>query len=155
VSRLFAATYPAETAGLILLESSHEDEIDAYRDLYGVDSPDAEWIDGGDLLDIDATERALREEARSFGPMPLIVIRADRYEDVLHEALWRRTQADLATISDDGVFAIARDSGHFLLLDAPGVVGTAVTAVVTAIDTGAPLPGCREVFAGMDVRCPG
>ena len=59
VSRLFADAYLDETAGLVLIESSHEDEIEPYREFYG-DRPEGDWVDGGDLLDIDATEAALR-----------------------------------------------------------------------------------------------
>ena len=75
VSRLFAAKYPGETAGLVLIDSSHEDEIEPYRRYYG-DSPEGDWVDGGDLVDIDATARALRRIARDFGHLPLAVIKA-------------------------------------------------------------------------------
>ncbi len=87
VARLFAATYAQETAGLVLIDSSHEDEIEPYRRYYG-NSPEGDWVDGGDLIDIDATRRALRETARDYGAMPLAIVKAGRYEDVLTTALW-------------------------------------------------------------------
>jgi pimeloyl-ACP methyl ester carboxylesterase len=75
VGRLFAASYSSETAGLVLIDSSHEDEIEPYRHYYG-DSPEGDWVDGGDLIDTDATRRALRTTARDYGDMPLAVVKA-------------------------------------------------------------------------------
>ena len=75
ISRLFTATYPSETSGLVLVDSSHEDEIGPYRRYYG-DSPEGDWVDGGDLIDIDATARALRRTARDLGTLPLAVVKA-------------------------------------------------------------------------------
>jgi pimeloyl-ACP methyl ester carboxylesterase len=153
VSRLFAATYPDETQALVLIESSHEDEISAYRRHYRDDPKQADWVDGGDLLDIDATADALRSAARDFGSMPLIVIRAQTYEDVLTESLWRRTQADLATLSTDGMEIEALDSGHFVQDDNPDVVVAAVRAAVAAARDGMPLQPCADIIAGLDARC--
>ena len=98
----------SETAGLVLIDSSHEDEIDPYRRYYG-DSPEGDWVDGGDLIDIDATGRALRATARDYGDMPL----ADRQgrsptRTSSAVALWDRTQADLATLSSNSVLVQAR-----------------------------------------------
>jgi pimeloyl-ACP methyl ester carboxylesterase len=152
VSRLFAASFPDETLGLVLIESSHEDEVAPYRRYYG-DDPEGDWVDGGDLLDIRATAAALRSTARDLGSMPLIVIRAETYEDVLTTALWRRTQADLATLSTDGIEIEALHSGHFVQDDNPDVAVAAVRAVVDAARAGAPLPPCLDVIAGLDARC--
>jgi pimeloyl-ACP methyl ester carboxylesterase len=152
VSRLFAATYPDEVVGLVLIESSHEDEIAAYRQYYGND-PEGDWVDGGDHLDMPKTEHLLRTTARNFGSKPLVVIRAETYDDVLSEALWRRTQADLATLSHDGMEIEALDSGHFVMDDNPDVVVASVRAVVTAATSAAPLADCGQIVAGLDARC--
>ena len=42
VSRLFAAAYPEDVEGLVLIESSHEDEIVPYRRFYE-NGPEADW----------------------------------------------------------------------------------------------------------------
>ena len=152
IVRLFAARYPDETAGLILLDSSHEDEIAAYRRFYG-DSGAGDWIDGGDLIDIDATARALRRSARDFGDTPLITIRAEIYEDVLSVALWRRTQADLATLSADAVAAVAVGSGHFIPDEDPEVIVEAASAMVATIRHGRSLPPCERIFDATHGRC--
>jgi pimeloyl-ACP methyl ester carboxylesterase len=152
VTRLSAADYPGETVGMVLIESSHEDEIQPYRRYYGND-PEGDWVDGGDLLDIDATAAALRAKARDYGALPLIAMRAEVYEDVLTESLWRRTQADLATLSTDSVAVEALGSGHFVMDDNPDAVVAAVAAVVTAARNVARLPPCEEIFARVQARC--
>ena len=153
VSRLFATAYPDEVAGLLLIESSHEDEIEPYRDLYGPNSPDADWVDGGDLLDIDATAEVLRAAGHDLGDMPVIVLRAEVYQDDLTEALWRRTQADLATISSDAIYAVALGSGHVVMDDNRTAFLAAVRESVEAAATGRELRSCQEVFADARVDC--
>lgn len=151
IARMFAADHRDEVAGMILIESSHEDEIAPYRRYYG--SPDGDWIDGGSLLDMAATSRALRTRARGFGAMPMIVIRAERYEDVLSPALWRRTQVDLATMSSDAIEVEALGSGHFVVDDNATVVVTAADAVVEAGRAGGGLASCDEIFGAVGARC--
>jgi len=155
ISRLFATAYPEESARLMLIESSHEDEIDAYRRHFTeIGQPgEADWVDGGALLDIDATAEVLRGPGHDLGDLPLIVMRAERYDDVLTEALWRRTQADLATISTDSILVEALRSGHFVIDDDRPAVLEGVAGLVEAARTGGGLPPCDEVFTEADVRC--
>jgi pimeloyl-ACP methyl ester carboxylesterase len=152
VTRLFGDAFLDETAGIVLVESSHEDEIDAYRRFYD-DDPAGDWVDGGDRLDIEATEGALRR-ARDYGDIPLVSIRADRYDDVLAEELWVRTQADLATLSSDGVHVVALGSGHFVMDDNPETVIAAVAAVVASARSGDPLPACEQLISDLEASCP-
>jgi alpha/beta hydrolase family protein len=152
VARLFTATYPDEVEGLVLLESSHEDEIVPYRRHFKKD-PAGDWVDGGDPIDISATARLLRTTARDSGSLPLVVIRAQYYDDVLSPALWRRTQADLATLSTDGIEIEALGSHHFVQHDDPLAVVAAVGAVVDAARAGAPLSPCAKIVAGVRARC--
>ena len=152
ISRLFAAMYPNETSGLVLVDSSHEDEIEPYRRYYG-NSPEGDWVDGGDRIDIDATARALRRTARDLGEMPLAVVKAGRYEDVLTTRLWDRTQADLASLFSNSVFVQAT-GGHFVMDDDPQVLVAAIGAVVSSARSGDPLPPCVEVLEGTDGSCP-
>jgi pimeloyl-ACP methyl ester carboxylesterase len=152
VTRLFAQRYRSETAGLVLIDSSHENEIKPYRRFYG-DSPEGDWVDGGDLIDIDATAQALRDTARDFGDLPLAVVKAGRYEDVLTVRLWDRTQADLATLSSNSVFVQAT-GGHFVMDDDPQVLLAAVEAVVDSARSEEPIGSCERVIIGTDGTCP-
>jgi pimeloyl-ACP methyl ester carboxylesterase len=153
VSRLFGSRYPGETAGLVLIEGSHDDEIAAYRRFYG-GSSESDWVDGGDLLDIQATAAELQDSARNYGDSPLVAIRAERYEDVLAESLWVRTRADLATLSSGGLQVVALDSGHVVMDDSAPVVVAAVEAVVEASRSGERLPPCEDLFANLEADCP-
>jgi hypothetical protein len=85
--------------------------------------------------------------------MPLAIVKAGAYEDVLSVALWDRTQADLATLSSDSVLVQA-EGGHFVMNDDPKVLLAAINAVVSSARTNQPLPACRVVVAGTDGRCP-
>jgi alpha/beta hydrolase fold len=152
IGRLFAAAYRDETAGLVLIDSSHEDEIVPYRRYYGND-PEGDWVDGGNRIDMDATARALRTTARDYGDLPLGVLQAGEYDDVLSESLWNRTQDDLATLSADSVHVQAT-GGHFVMNDDPQVILAVVRAVVEAARTGGHLPACAQVVAGTDATCP-
>jgi pimeloyl-ACP methyl ester carboxylesterase len=154
ITRLFADAYPHDTAGIVLIESSHEEEIDAYAAFYG-NMPASDWIDGGDRVDIEATEGALRD-ARDYGDLPLIAIRAERYEDVLDEDLWVETQADLATLSSNAIHVVALGSGHFVMEagNNPEVVLAAVDAVVVSARSGEPLPPCAEFVSDIEATCP-
>jgi hypothetical protein len=152
IARLFAAKYPNETVGLVLIDSSHEGEIEPYQRHYG-DSREGEWVDGGDLIDIDATQRALRTTARDYGSLPLAVVKAGRYEDVLSTSLWDRTQDDLATLSTNAVL-IQAEGGHLVMNDDPAVLIAAVRAVVASARSEEELASCAEIVSGTDGRCP-
>jgi pimeloyl-ACP methyl ester carboxylesterase len=152
IARLFAARYRDQTAGLVLIDSSQEDEIRPYRHHYG-DDPAGDWVDGGDPIDIDATVRALRTTARDYGNLPLVVVQAGTYEDVLSVALWNRTQADLATLSSDAVHVQAT-GGHFVMNDDPRVILAATRAAVDSARSGGALPACPQLVAGTDATCP-
>jgi pimeloyl-ACP methyl ester carboxylesterase len=49
VGRLFAATYLGETSGLVLIDSSHQDEIGRYRRYYG-NAPEGVGAPPGDIV---------------------------------------------------------------------------------------------------------
>ncbi len=85
--------------------------------------------------------------------MPLAVVKAGRYEDVLTVSLWDRTQADLASLWTNAVLVQAA-GGHFVMNDDPKVLLAAVRAVVASARSGDPLPTCRDLVAGTDGRCP-
>ena len=110
-------------------------------------------MDGGDRIDIDATARALVRTARDFGDLPLAVVKAGTYEDVLSTRLWDRTQADLATLSSNSVFVQAT-GGHFVMNDDPQVLLAAIGAIVASAHSGHSLPSCEQVLESTDGTCP-
>jgi pimeloyl-ACP methyl ester carboxylesterase len=147
VVRLFADAYPEEVVGIVLEESSQEDEIDAYREIRA-----GPWIDGGVRIDIEDTERALRN-ADDLGDLPLIVVTAENYEDVLDPAFAFRMQERLAGLSSNVVHVVAEGSGHFVHEFNPPLIARAVQAVIAAARPGTDLPPCEETFADLRGRC--
>ena len=87
-----------------------------------------------------------------------MVVQAERYDDVLDENLWRRTQTDLASLSTDSLLVIASGSGHMVMDPPPDgnpqVLLAAVDAAVDAARSGEPLPACSAFIVELDAACP-
>lgn len=157
VVRAFAARYPDETVGMVLLDASSEPEIPVYDRLHA-----GRWIDGtvepapNQTIDIHATVRNLLR-APDLGPMPLVVVTAGILEDqwlATVPALEARAQTRLASLSSDSIHVLDRGKGHFLPENDPRIVIDAVRAVLAAVRADAPLASCHDVFAGVPTaRC--
>jgi hypothetical protein len=150
VARAFAATFPDETVGLVLLDASSEPEIPVYARLHA-----GAWNDGtvhpapNQRIDIGASVRAV-EDAPALGAMPLIVVTAGVLEDrwlatVPH--LEAEAQTRLASLSADSIHVVDRGKGHFLPSNDPKIVIEATLAVVRAARSLAALPPCTAAFS--------
>jgi hypothetical protein len=126
ISREFAALYPSQVVGMVLIDASREPEIPIYDRLHA-----GPWLDGtvtpapNRRIDIHATVRQL-EHAPPLHTLPLIVITAGILEDQ-----WLRTvpllEARAQTrLADKGV-------GHFIPQQDPNVVVDAVDAVIISV----------------------
>jgi pimeloyl-ACP methyl ester carboxylesterase len=157
VSREFAARYPHEVTGMVLVDATSEPEIPVYDRLHA-----GAWDDGtvtpapNRRIDIHATVREL-EAAPSLGPMPLVVITAGILEDQ-----WLRTvprleamaQTRLAGLSSDAVHAIDRGIGHLIPDEDPASIVDATMAVVAAARTKGPLAACASIFGNdLHISC--
>jgi pimeloyl-ACP methyl ester carboxylesterase len=150
VARLYAATYPDEVAGLVLIDAAHEDYYDRVR---AVLTPD-QWTaftqppavlasdPAFERIDVDASATAMREAAAAspLTPLPLVVITHGRPWDwppaspvAELEALWTPLQEQLAALVPDGRLIVAEESGHFIPGDQPEVVIAAIRQVVDAV----------------------
>lgn len=166
--RLFARTHPAQTAGVVLVDSMGRDQTRRQLALWPTAVAPArrrQWaepvIDG---LDLRSSE-ALAKGIRTLDATPLVVVTAGRRdaawtglpEGLVHaqERLRARMQDELAALSPDHVHVVATRSGHFVqrLDGQPGVVIRAVQAVVQAARRHTGLPACPRVFRGLAVRC--
>lgn len=147
VVRLFAATYPHDVAGLVLVDAAHEDW---WATLDGLLSPNqraqvteaSASIPG--LEQIDTTASALemkRAVATSPLPsMPLVALTHGQPWDWpagfpvdAIETAWRTLQDELAALAPDGRVEVATASGHFIQLDEPALVRTAIQQVVETV----------------------
>jgi pimeloyl-ACP methyl ester carboxylesterase len=155
--RLYAATYPEEVAGLVLVDSSHEEQSARLRALLtpeqwatfeGLTSarlelpgyPELEWVD------FEASFAQLRRAAaRPLRPLPLVVLSRGVAPDAAQapegfspdtmaamERVWHDLQAALAALVPGARRVVATESGHYIQLQQPELVIVAVREVVEA-----------------------
>src|SRR5215211_138713 len=154
VARLYAATYPDEVGGLVLIDAAHADYYAAMREALTPEQraeiarleeqgpPELADYPERERLDTDASAAQMRAAAtRSpLRPLPLVVLTHGRpwdwpagYPAAALEELWRPLQENLAALVPDGRLVVAEQSGHFIPGDQPDLVITAIEQVVDAV----------------------
>jgi pimeloyl-ACP methyl ester carboxylesterase len=152
VTRLYAATYPEEVAGLVLVDASHADQFELLGELL---PPTTEnrgfyhfWAEGGwkdpacnaEGVDFPASCAQARE-VTSLGDLPVAILTSESWlweipvgED---EAARQRLQAEwcglhrsFLELSSRAWHTIVPGSGHCIQCDAPGAVVEAIRRVV-------------------------
>src|SRR5215217_6037414 len=153
VSRLYAATYPDEVVGLVLVDAAHEDYYGAMREALTPEQrteivrleeqgpPElADYLDR-ERLDTDASAAQMRAAAISpLRPLPLVVLTHGRpwdwpsdYPAAALEAVWLPLQEELAALVPDGRLVVAEQSRHFIPGDQPDLVIDEIQQVVDAV----------------------
>ena len=147
VTRLFAHTYPTEVAGIVLIDSTHED---GDADLEQTLGPQlwAELLATGFMESVEGIDFATSNEqvrrARASSPLPtvpVISLTAPLPTDEPFEPGWplamndvfRAENADLATLAPGERWIVVEGSGHNIHYDRPAVVIDAVRDVVDAV----------------------
>jgi pimeloyl-ACP methyl ester carboxylesterase len=149
--RLYAAGYPDEVAGLVLVDATPEDYFERLQALLPADTWDAY------NADLQAFYRAQptsvqnewisfpegAAELRASGPLPpvpLIVLTETRPQPNLDGeaqmkdlALWLELQSALVRLVPDGQQILATQSGHYIQLDQPNLVIDAIDTVVEKV----------------------
>jgi alpha/beta hydrolase fold/WD40-like Beta Propeller Repeat len=139
-AQLFARTYPAEVAGVVLVDGIHprwNAELEALLTPNEVAArhaiPNGEPISNDDLRSSDAAVLA----ASPFPPVPLVVLSHDlpfpgdaAWPTEQVESLWTRLQIDLAAMSPQSVRIKATGAGHRIHTDQPILVSDAIHAIV-------------------------
>lgn len=126
--RRFATAYPADVAGLLFLDSSHEEQI---ARLHEVDP--AGPVPSGEMTDLFYPPgKNLNWQTN----VPLIVIAQGKpgppipglsaEQNAGFARVWRELQEDLSKRSPKGQFRVAENSGHFIQLDEPELVVKAI-----------------------------
>jgi pimeloyl-ACP methyl ester carboxylesterase len=153
VVRLYAATYPNEVVGLVLVDAAHEDYYAAMRDTLTPEQraqqtrqeeqgpPELADYSDRERLDPDASAAQMREAAAAspLRPLPLVVLTHGRPWDwplgypAALEAVWLPLQKELAALVPDGRLVVAEQSGHFIPGDQPELVIAAIQEVVEAV----------------------
>jgi pimeloyl-ACP methyl ester carboxylesterase len=145
--RLYASRYPDEVAGLVLVDSSHEDQDERRRQMVSPELFAAEHQavhSNSEGIDLDRSFAQVRE-ARAASPlrqMPLIVLSAGVDDPAFFPANWPmdkegqlhdELQRDLAGLVPGGRFVLAEKSGHYIQQSQPDLVLQAIRAVVEAV----------------------
>lgn len=142
-ARRFTERYPGETAGLLFVDSSHEEQALRLREL----DPKGPGLDDFTARLGFYVKRGERLEWRT--ELPLIVIGrgqptprrardgSDSHDNRMTEEqfaewdrIWRGFQEDLAKRSPRGEFRLAARSGHFIQRDQPELVIEAIRDLV-------------------------
>lgn len=143
--RLFAAKYPKDVAGIILVDASHEDKRDidqknmseeekkAYNDERKAmfRSPDGTYDDAIKSFD------QVRKVRDSIKDIPLTVIVAQRSIDDTSGgdigSSWLELQKDLASLSTKSKLIIAQKSSHNIPGDQPEVISDAILEMLNTV----------------------
>jgi len=159
--RLYAHRYSEEVAGIILVDSMHEDQFEVFGPLFPPEarseSPEltrmrAFWQGGWrtpeattEKIDFVSSIRQARE-IESLGDIPLHVIIGGGFQrqslippefrDGLQDR-WEALQSQFLRLSTRASYSLALSSGHFVQRDAPQIVCDAIKAsLATASDDG-------------------
>jgi pimeloyl-ACP methyl ester carboxylesterase len=145
--RLYAHAYPDEVAGLVLVDSSHEDQNTQLEEMIG---PEA-WeqmeqmmaqFPNPEGMDLEATLNEM-SDARASGSLPavpLVVVTAGQpqvsplmppeWPAEEQFAIHQELQVDLASLIPGGVQVIAAQSSHYVHQSQPDIVIDAIEQVV-------------------------
>ena len=154
VTRLYAATYPDDVVGLVLIDSAHEDYYAAVSETLTPEQradvtrlaeqgpPELADYAARERLDTDASAAQMRAAAAAspLRRLPLVVLThgipwdwPPDYPAAALEAIWLPLQEELAALVPDGRLVVAEQSGHFIPGDQPDLVIAAIRQVVDAV----------------------
>jgi len=145
IVRLFASRYPRDVSGLVLVDSSHEDQIERFAVLTPPPAPPAPPSQAApagqsrETIDLPATSAELKADPW-HGDIPVIVLSRGLWlktppavPDPLAAArlgIWQDLHRELATRSPRGEVIVATRSGHYIQNDEPPLVIDAVHRVI-------------------------
>ncbi len=155
--RLYAHRYPQDVAGIVLVDSLHEDQFDVFGERFPRRVPGepaaltqqrAFWTGGWrrtdsttEGIDLPAS-LAEGRQVRCLGSVPLRVIAAGAF---FHNPLvpterraelqrcWEGLQRRLLSLSADSHYTLVPDSGHFVQREYPEVVSGAIDAMLSQL----------------------
>lgn len=135
--RLFASTYPEEVAGVVLLDSTHEDQNKILPSLFSKEVQEAyynQFTLEGTLSEVEESLEQVRT-AKSFGSIPLIVLTGGLQPFHTEESMaaWMRFQRELANLSTNKQHIIVEDAGHAIHMDQPQVVINVIRDLLATI----------------------
>jgi len=141
---MYANTYPKDVAGMVLVDSSHEDQMRRFEALMTPEqvrqSRERRATNAEGVNTSEERERVRALNWRSDMPLVVLVHGAvgkdmtppgwTDEQVARRELVWRELQNDLARRSPRGRVVIAAKSGHYIQNDQPELVVNAVSEVV-------------------------
>jgi pimeloyl-ACP methyl ester carboxylesterase len=138
IVRLYATHYAAEVVGLVLIDSSHEDQVKRFAAIAPAGAVGTEVRSSAsagvppERADLETMGSELSKNPWHAN-MPLVVLTrtaptAENRDERLN--VWQELQRDLATRSPQAEHIVAAKSGHYIQNDEPSLVIEAVRRVV-------------------------
>jgi pimeloyl-ACP methyl ester carboxylesterase len=148
-ARRFVTRYPREVAGLVFLDSSHEEQALRLNELDpqgpGLNDVTARlgfYVKPGERLEwrtelpLIVLGRGTPSERRARDGSDSQTNRMTEEQFAAWDRIWRQFQEDLAKRSTHGEFRLAEKSGHFIQRDQPELVIQAIRDVSRLADQG-------------------
>ena len=153
-ARLYAAIYPGEVAGLVLVDSWYEglpavlgpEQWSAYVALSDPPPPGLETYRNLEQIDFTDASVSMAEAAtrRPLRDIPLFVLSRGKpvalppnvpasFSPAAFEAAWREGQNQLVALVPEARHVIATESDHYIQIEQPDLVIDAVRQVVGAV----------------------
>jgi len=159
--RLYATRYPSEVAGLILVDSSHEQQLTRFATLPpppAASTPPALLASiNPETIDLAGTSAELAK-APWRANIPLVVLSRGLWfktptpsadpSAAARLTIWQELHRELATRSPQAELVVAKNSGHYIQNDEPTLVIEAVRRVVQKAASG----DAREVVGDFLAR---
>lgn len=136
--RLFASKYPEEVAGLVLVDSSHEDEYQRIGELLTPEAREGylKHEGGGNPERVDLLASASQLKASApLKEMPIIVLSAPGNDNpatggARGAQVHNELQASFQSLFPHSTRILVEKSGHFIQLDQPEIVADSISKVV-------------------------
>lgn len=143
---LYASQYPKDIVGMVLVDSSHEDQIARFEAIMTpeqLQQSRARRAQNAEGVDTNVIRAQVRE-VRWRSDIPLRVLMHGRVTPDMNppgwsseqaakrSQAWREMQMDFASRSPNGKLLVAEQSGHYIQNDQPELVVDAIREVVAA-----------------------
>jgi pimeloyl-ACP methyl ester carboxylesterase len=140
IVRLYAMSHPREIAGLVLIDSSHEDQVRRFAAVTPAQPPPPPPAQPPrEIADLETMGAAL-SKSPWHANVPLVVLTRtapDESDKDPRSRIWQELQSELATRSPQAEHLVAPKSGHYIQNDDPPLVIDAVRRVFMKATTAA------------------
>lgn len=140
-ARLFADSYPKEVAGIVFVDSSHEEMLNVYKskDPKGFEDLKANYRSPeGSFQDFLKSTEEVREVRKkdALRNIPISVLSADKSAIEIQDPIiaeWPKLQDDLATLSDKSKHLTIKNTSHMIQNDNPKAVIDAIEEIILTV----------------------